>query len=596
MSDLPSIADLLPRRPSSPPTSPSTDPLSSAQKDASPAAKTRAPASSSDTVSAAFEEKMHDIRLQEGEKENARQAAALGMAAMDLREFPISPEALGLIPKEDAARLQAVCFLYTGSEIRLGAVEPHEQQVADTLHALTERTHAHGSLFKISPESFRVALHAYERLPVTRPIVKGVKITDQELEEFQGAMKSWGDIDRTIQQATVSDLVTIVLSAALKFDSSDIHIEAEQETIAIRYRLDGVLQDVASLPHDNWKRIISRIKLISGLKINITDRPQDGRFTIFLKNADVEIRVSTVPTAWGESVVMRVLKPESIRVEFDALGLRSSQEKRLTAEMKKPHGMILTTGPTGSGKTTTLYAILRKLNTSEVKIVTLEDPIEYKLEGINQSQIDHAKNYTFATGLRSVLRQDPDIVMVGEIRDFETADVAVNAALTGHLMLSTVHTNSAAGAMPRLLSMGIKSFLLAPALNVVIGQRLVRRVHEACKEAFLPDVEMLSRMREALSTLPALSGETAPDLSAITFFHGKGCETCNFSGFKGRVGVYEILVVNEEVRQAMHEGLSEDEVKRLGAAQGMMNIVQDGFLKATEGITTPEEVVRVCGG
>jgi type II secretory ATPase GspE/PulE/Tfp pilus assembly ATPase PilB-like protein len=356
-----------------------------------------------------------------------------------------------------------------------------------------------------------------------------------------------------------------------------------------------MLQEVAVLPHEAWKKIIARIKLISGLKINVTDRPQDGRFTIFLKTGDTDVRVSTIPTTWGESVVMRILKPNVINVEFESLGYRPVAAAKLLKEIEKPHGMIMTTGPTGSGKTTTLYAILRKLNTPNVKIITLEDPIEYKLEGINQSQIDHSKKYTFAGGLRSMLRQDPDIVMVGEIRDLETAEVAINAALTGHLMLSTLHTNDASGALPRFISMGVKPFLLAPSLNAIIGQRLVRKVCEHCKEKATLSVEDLELVKKIAADIPAASGENIPPESEWTFYQGKGCEVCNGTGYKGRLGIFEILLMNDALKSALSESISEYQVRQLAREQGMTTLLQDGILKVLDGITTVEEVKRVAG-
>ncbi len=395
-----------------------------------------------------FDEKMHDVRLKEKEAEAEKFAAEKKVPYVNLSGFPISPDALRQIPQKQAEELKTVCFLFTGPEIRLASTDPTNQQVKDLLFSLQERNKANGGVYQISEESLRVAIKAYDALPKIKKIIKGVKVTDEELEKYKSQIKNYNDVQKVMDSASVTDIMTIVMAAALQLGTSDVHVEAEEETIVVRFRIDGVLQEVSTLPHDLWKKIVARIKLISGLKINVTNRPQDGRFTIFLKEGDTDVRVSTIPTTWGESVVMRLLKPSAIKVEFEQLGYRPTAQAKLEKEISKPHGMIITTGPTGSGKTTTLYAILRKLNTPDRKIITLEDPIEYKLEGINQSQINHEKKYTFASGLRSILRQDPDVVMVGEIRDLETAEVAINAALTGHLMLSTLHTNDAAAAIP----------------------------------------------------------------------------------------------------------------------------------------------------
>ncbi|MBI4435092.1 Flp pilus assembly complex ATPase component TadA, partial [Candidatus Uhrbacteria bacterium] len=306
-----------------------------------------------------FEEKMHDVRLKEKEAEAETEAASLGVSYVNLKGFPISPEALRLIPQERAEAIKTVCFLFTGPEIRLASLHPADQAVKDLLFELQERHKANGGVYKISDESFRVAIKAYDTLPKIMEIVKGVQVTNDELEKFKSQLTKYTDVQQVMDHASVTDIMTIIMAAGLQFGTSDVHVEAEQEKIAVRFRIDGVLQDVAKLPHDFWKKIVARIKLISGLKINVTDRPQDGRFTIFLKEGDTDVRVSTIPTTWGESVVMRILKPSAINVEFEQLGYRPLAAAKLLKEIQKPHGMIMTTGPTGSGKTTTLYAILR---------------------------------------------------------------------------------------------------------------------------------------------------------------------------------------------------------------------------------------------
>ena len=547
------------------------------------------------TASTALTDKMHEVRLKERESETEMLARKSGVSYVNLKGFPISPDALRQIPKEQAEALKTVCFLYTGTEVRLASANATSPAVKELVYQIGERTKANSGVYQISDESFRIALKAYDTLPIIKAIVKGVKITDEELQTFQSQMKSYGDVQGAVKSASITDIITVVIAAALQFGTSDIHVEAEEVKIAIRLRIDGILQEVAALEPELWKKIIARIKLISGLKINVTDRPQDGRFTIFLKSGDTDVRVSTIPTAWGESVVMRILKPSAINVEFSQLGYRKLAEARLRKEIEKPHGMVMTTGPTGSGKTTTLYAILRFRNTPGVKIITLEDPVEYKLAGINQSQIDHAKNYTFAGGLRSILRQDPDVVMVGEIRDFETADVAINAALTGHLLLSTLHTNDAAGAIPRFISMGVKPFLLAPALNAIIGQRLTRKVCQNCKELVQLSPEQMNFVRKVASEIPPASGEVVAPEAEWKFYKGKGCDVCNHSGYKGRLGIYEILTMSDEIKAVMSEQISEYQVRELAKKQGMTTMQQDGILKVLDGETTVDEILRVAG-
>ena len=561
----------------------------------STAAKPASHSASDATVQDKFDDKMKEVRLREQEDQTKRAAAAAGIQYVNLKGFPVSPEAIALVPQEQAEKLKAICFLYTGTEFRIAAVNPADPQLKELVFQIAERTQGNGGIYQISEESLRAGIKMYEVLPKIKIIVKGVKVSDAELARFQSELKTYADIQRVVDKASVTDIMTIIMAAAIQFGTSDIHVEAEEHRVGISFRVDGVLQDVAMLPHDFWKKIIARIKLISGLKINVTERPQDGRLTIFLKEGDTDVRVSTIPTNWGESVVMRLLRPGSIAVEFASLGFRPLVEKKLVHEINKPHGMIITTGPTGSGKTTTLYAILRKLNTEDVKIITLEDPVEYKLAGINQSQIDHSKQYTFASGLRSILRQDPDIVMVGEIRDLETAETAINAALTGHMMLSTLHTNDAAGALPRFISMGVKPFLLAPSLNAIIGQRLTRKIHQDCKEEMTLDAETMARVTAIIKEIPENSGEVVVPPEQWKFYKGKGCEICNNTGYKGRVGIYELLTMTDTIRAAMSEKIDECQVRQLAKAQGMCTMQQDGMLKCLEGLTTADEVLRVAG-
>ena len=548
------------------------------------------------TAGELLSEKMQKVELKGKEAEAEAQARASGIPYVDLKGFAISADALSLLPKEKSLELQAIVFLHTGPELRVGAVDPGNENVKNLVFQLSERHKTHGELYKVSKDSFDHAVKLYDALPQTRVIVKGVQIKQEELERYQEQMNSFDDIQKILDGASITDILSIVTAASLKLGSSDIHIEAEEKKIAVRLRVDGILQDVSSIEKEQWKKIINRIKLIAGLKMNINDRPQDGRFTIFQKDKKIDVRTSTLPTAWGESVVMRILNPDSIKLEFEQLGFRPASLKRLLGEIEKPHGMIVTTGPTGSGKTTTLYAILKKLNEPDVKIITLEDPVEYKLEGINQSQIDHSKDYTFAKGLRSILRQDPDIVLVGEIRDLETAETAIQAALTGHLLLSTIHTNDAAGAIPRFTSMGVKPFLLAPAINAIMGQRLARRLCQECKKPAEVEAELMTKVKELLEAIPENSGEEKVDTSNLQFFGPGGCDVCNNTGYKGRVGLYEILTKDAEIEKFILSGeISEYKVREVAAAQGTVFMAQDGLLKALEGLTSVEEIKRVTG-
>ena len=556
--------------------------------------KSKLPNLTSADSQAKFSAKMRDLDMQAKERETAKRGALLGFSYINLKGFPISPEALALLSHEQAAALKTVVFLQTGDEVRVAAIDTSRPDVKEAAYQVGERAHANVGMYIISEESFGLALKLYDTLPKIHKIVKGVEITEADLKKYQDQMSSFKDLDKMLKGADITNAVTIIIAGALKGDASDMHVEAEEKDVVIRYRVDGVLQDAARLAKDVWPRIISRIKLFSGLKINVADIPQDGRFTIFVAGKKVEVRVSTIPTAYGESVVMRLLKPGTIALSFDDLGIRGKAYEQLKTQVERPNGMIITTGPTGSGKTTTLYATLKKLNDAETKIITLEDPIEYSLEGINQSPIDLSKDYTFAKGLRAILRQDPDVIMIGEIRDLETAETAIQAALTGHLMISTIHTNSAAGAIPRFLSMGVKPFLLAPALNAVIGQRLVRRICKDCKGETALEPDQLKKVPDIMSTLSAGDGEK-PDIGTAKFYKGKGCKTCGDSGYKGRLGIYEIFTMSPEIEKLLLTGnVSEYQMQDLAIQQGMVTMAQDGILKALDGLTTVEEVLEAA--
>ncbi len=548
-----------------------------------------------ETTQEKFSEKMGEIRLKNLEHLTRAKAAQEGFEYIDLKGFPISPEALQLAPREESKRLKAIPFLYTGKECRIGAVNPKDPAMQEFLALVDEHAHAENTkVYMISETSYGLAEKLYESLPEVKVIVKGVQITEEEVKRFQAQVPTLKELDAAVQKVTTTDFVALIIAISLSSGVSDIHIEAQEKQVDVKYRIDGILQKVASVKKEYWPRIVNRIKLFSGLKLNITTVPQDGRFTIFTTEGKVDVRVSTLPTSYGESIVMRLLKPGTIGLQFEQLGIRGKAYEQLKREVERPNGMIITTGPTGSGKTTSLYAILNKLNDGATKIITLEDPVEYQLAGISQSQIDKSKDYTFAKGLHSILRQDPDVVMVGELRELETAEVAIQAALTGHLVLSTIHTNSAAGAVPRFLSMGVQPFLLAPALNAVIGQRLVRKIHDACKEETTLEPEKLERVKKIVATINPESGYTV-DVNAMKFSHGKGCDACGGTGYKGRLGVYEILTMSPAIEKVILSGkVSEYDMQDIAMKEGMVSMVQDGILKVLDGITTVDEVFGVA--
>ncbi|MBT6691652.1 type II/IV secretion system protein [Candidatus Parcubacteria bacterium] len=561
-----------------------------------------------DETSQKLSSKLSTIELKEIEKEVEKKAEELSLSYISLEKFPVSQEAIKIIAREKSEALQVLCFLYTGEEMRLASLNPSNPQVTNLANELAKKYHTHVKTYLVSQNSFDLAFAIYKKIPTIIQI-EGVSISEDDLNKFDEKLANFKELEKLIQATGLTETINLVIAAGLKFGASDIHIEAEEQDVKIRLRIDGVLHDVAKLPTTSWDKINSRIKLLAGLKLNVDDKPQDGRFTITLSDDKVDVRTSTIPSAFGQSIVMRLLKASSIGLEFENLGIMGKSFNDLSAEIGKPNGMIVTTGPTGSGKTTTLYAILNKLNQPENKIVTLEDPIEYKLNGVVQSQIDNTDTeeevdektgsvkkkagYTFAKGLRSILRQDPDVVMVGEIRDLETADTAINAALTGHLMLSTLHTNSAAGALPRFMAMGVKPFLLAPALNAIIGQRLLRRICEHCKiEDKDIDNATMTLILNSLNDISPKSGHK-PDLKNIKFYKAEGCEECHNLGYKGRIGIYEIFIMNPEIEKVILSGqISEYEIEKIAVANGMITMLQDGLLKAMEGITSVEEVLK----
>lgn len=574
--DLPSLEDLLDNEEKDSAEEPSAD-LTTQQK---------------------FEKKMGQIAHKEAEVDAQRRASVKSHPHIDLEKFPISQEALKQIPLEKAQEVKAICFYVTQEEMRIGALDPDSAEVKTLLSDLQKGTRAHIVTYLISQNSLDRVFNLYGTLPKIKAIEKNVQVSADDLEKVKANVTDLGSLQGLFDSGTTTDLVTILMGAAFKVDASDAHVEAEENQIVVRYRIDGILHDVATLPKESFKKLISRIKLLSSLKINITTKPQDGRFTIKLPDGDVDVRVSTMPTVYGESVVMRLLRQNQEGVDIDKLGFLDGPLSILKREISRPNGMIITTGPTGSGKTTTLYAILKALNKPGVKIITLEDPVEYRLEGINQSAIDHSKGYTFAKGLRSILRQDPDIVMVGEIRDLETAEIAVQAALTGHLVLSTIHTNSAAGAIPRFLSMGVKPFLLAPALNCIIGQRLARRLVPDCSAETTLDAITEGVPKEEVQAhierLPEQYKEAIVQSGMKFHTAAAECPANNGLSYKGRTGLYEIFAVDKEMEQLIQGGQSSEyEIEAFAQKRGMISMIQDGIIKANKGITSLDEIYRV---
>ncbi|MBI4058432.1 type II/IV secretion system protein [Candidatus Gottesmanbacteria bacterium] len=403
-----------------------------------------------------------------------------------------------------------------------------------------------------------------------------------------------GKLGDIIKEAPIAKIVSTLLEFATKNRVSDVHIEPLEGKTRIRYRIDGILHEKLALPKSVHLAVISRIKILSNMKIDEKRLPQDGRFNFRMGIDEVDLRVSTLPTVWGEKIVMRLLRKTGGIPTLSELGLRGLELKRLEVNIARPHGIILVTGPTGSGKTTTLYSILSRLNTTKVNIITIEDPIEYQIAGVNQVQVNPAAGLIFSTGLRSFLRQDPNIILVGEIRDRETTDLSIQAALTGHLMFSTLHTNNASGAIPRLLDLGAEPFLVASSLNCVVAQRIVRKVCHFCRKDFVPTKDILDNMHEVLGKLFPVPPTKDLVNPGVRLFHGEGCNECNNTGYLDRIGIFEVLPITDKLARMIVERATDAEIEKQAVEESMITLKQDGFLKVLEGYTTIEEVLRVA--
>ncbi len=533
---------------------------------------------------------LDDVNRKMQEEETQAKAGMLGLPYMDLHNFPVDLAVLGMFTEQEARDAGAVPFYKELSDLRIGTVNPKSPLLLEKIAELSKKNKV--SLYLISQRSLQQTIKFYSK--VLRPKAvqeEAVRVNSQE--DYAALFPLLKD-EAEQNKKTASELLQMIFGAAMYYKASDIHLEPEDHFVKLRFRIDGVLQDMLHFSKNLQRTIVNRLKILAKLKSNVENVPQDGRITFYYLNKPIDVRVSSLPSAYGEEFVLRLLGTGAVALKLSDLGFSPQAKEVIERVLQKPNGMIITTGPTGSGKTTTLYAFLNQLNQPGVKIITLEDPVEYKLEGIVQTPIDHSHDFDFAKGLRAILRQDPDIVMVGEIRDQETAEVSMQAALTGHLVFSTLHTNDAAGAIPRLLNMGIKSFVVSPALSVVLAQRLVRRICQACKKPAQLSPTVMEKIVSLLKTLP--KGTIKNSLSDLQFFHSVGCKECRGLGYNGRVGIYEVLENTEAVQKLITaETSSMSEFKKAALAQGMITMVQDGLLKALEGVTDVEEVFRVAG-
>lgn len=508
-------------------------------------------------------------------------AQILNIPYIKLAGKAIPSDILNLIPEPAARRYCIVPFEKKGEELWVAMADPLDIQISQFVE---KRTGLRVKPYLAQNEDILKAIADQYSQNLTSDVTSAL----QEV----ASVKPDEDLQigpEILREAPVSNIIDQLLEYAVKSRASDIHIEPQEDRTRVRYRIDGILQEKILLPKGVHDALISRIKILSVLKIDEKRLPQDGRFTFTYGQNVIDIRVSTVPTVFGEKVVLRLLPKSSGAPTLLELGLRGSSLKSLESQLLRPHGIILICGPTGSGKTTTLYSILSKISTTKVNIVTIEDPVEYQIPGVNQVQVNTGVGLTFASALRSFLRQDPNIIMVGEVRDSETADLAIQAALTGHQVFSTVHTNSSAGAPPRLLDMGVEPFLLTSALNAVVGQRVVRKICPHCKVEISALPEIVENIKLVLGKfLPISSG------GSMKLFKGKGCPLCSSTGFLGRVGIFEVLVVSEQIAKLILEHVSSGDIEQASVAAGMITMKQDGYLKVLEGVTTMEEVLRVA--
>ena len=528
------------------------------------------------------------------EREAERKAEHLKLPYLDLRLRPIQTDALKII-EEKRSHLAKMAGIETKGHNLLAVAYDTEDLNTKTLLEELQKTYT-TKLFIVSLSSLEKAWDFYKLIPPPAEDITGsVQIEQKQFVEYLEQLKNIESIKKAIEEfkdPLVSKILEVILAGALATDASDVHLEPEEDHIKFRLRIDGDLHDVSFFPHHVYVSILSRIKLLSELKINIRNIAQDGRFTIHAGEQEIEIRVSVVPSAYGETVVMRILNPKLLGIQLEDLGIREDDLAIVQEEIKKPNGMVLNTGPTGSGKTTTLYSFLKRVYNPSIKIITIEDPIEYHIKGLSQTQVEPERGYTFASGLKAALRQDPDVILVGEIRDFETAETAMNASLTGHLVFSTLHTNEASGAIPRLIDMNVKPAIIGPALTLVIAQRLVRKLCTQCKQAYTPSSEELERIKKIIATFPERTKK--PDLTNVTLYKTVGCDKCT-KGFKGRLGVYEFLRINKAMEEFMQTSPTVSAIKKMALKDSMTTMGHDGLLKILSGITTFEEVESIVG-
>lgn len=538
--------------------------------------------------------KLGDLHLQEEERLVQTLAPQHGFDYVNLRGYTIDPEALGLIPEETSKQIGAVAFDVHRKDLSVAAKSPADEAVQKMVRELQDQKYdVH--LYMCSDASLTHAQTRYADLTNTTAEKRGVfEISAEDIIALTKTIKHKNEIKERLKEIRtannarrISATLELIFAGALALRASDIHIEPEENAIRLRYRFDGVLHDVADLDNYIYERMMSRLKLLSGMVLNRKVEAQDGRFTFDIGDREIEVRSSVIPGAIGESIVMRLLDPSVASFTMDRIQLNPYIKAVMEQQLKRPNGLIITTGPTGSGKTTALYAFLQEVHTEGTKIITIENPVEYKLDGIVQTQT--GDDYTFASGLRAILRQDPDVIMVGEIRDEEVASTAIHAAQTGHLVFSTLHTNSAVGGFPRLIDMGVDPRMIGSSVNIMMAQRLVRLLCNECKIAYSPSAAERELLTHVMSTHPHPI-EIPEDLK---LYKAAGCAACSQAGFKGRTGIFEAIVVDEAVEEVVIRDPREHVILEAARPQGIPTMVEDGIEKVIKGETSLAELERV---
>lgn len=510
-------------------------------------------------------------------------AKLIGIPFISLSNTSFSPQALSFLPQAVVERFRLIPFAYDDKTNTLSIAMANPVDL-EAISFVSQKTGMIIKSFAANPADVDNAIKQQYRQEIVGEVGKAIRETEQYTQKRVVDSKQ---ISQIIKEAPIAKIVSTILEFAVSSRASDVHIEPQEDRLRVRYRIDGILYDKLSLPSNVQEALISRIKILSEMKIDEHRIPQDGRFDFTVGNEEVDLRISTVPTVNGEKVVMRLLRKSGGVPTLPELGLTGTSLKSLDIAILRPHGIILVCGPTGSGKTTTLYAVLSKLNTPKVNIMSLEDPVEYELTGVNQVQINPAVGLTFASGLRSFLRQDPNIILVGEIRDKETSELAMQAALTGHLVFSTLHTSNAAGALPRLLDLNAEGFLLASTITAILGQRIVRKICRHCITEYKPPLQISEEIKTILGPLYTKKDE-------MVLHKGQGCSECGNTGYNGRVGIYEVLTVSDSIAHLILEHADSSAIEKQAIAEGMINMKQDGYMKVLAGITTIEEVLRVA--